>query len=305
MLTGVSRRPGGMMAGLLIALLAGCSMIAPTRPSTGLQTVPDPPPTTARPAPSPAPSSSARPTDPGQTLRGNAVYAVDLATRVRCRLEIRSPRPPLADHRLAGHLRKAVECLMEVWAAPLAAAGITLQEPRIRTYRRSVKTLCGTFRSGRAPAYYCSASSTIYWPLSGDDGNEAYTFARIGYLALLAHEFGHHLQSATGILPAYAERIDETERTADRHRLSRRLELQAQCFEGAFLRAVRRDIDFSARDHDQLEVWHSYTGDEDPPASRGPDHGTSAAQVRWLDRGLATHDLGRCNTWTASPGSVR
>ena len=52
-------------------------------------------------------------------------------------------------------------------------------------------------------------------------------------------------------------------------------------------------------------MWHSYTGDEDPPSSRRPDHGSSAAQIRWLERGLDSQDFGRCNTWVARKSAVR
>lgn len=55
----------------------------------------------------------------------------------------------------------------------------------------------------------------------------------------------------------------------------------------------------------ELRRWHSFTGDEDPPASRRPDHGTSRAQVGWLERGLDSGDLGRCNTRPADSSAVR
>ncbi len=304
MLTEMGPRPGMIAVAMLGVLLAGCSLPPGGTPSTSPSPVAPTPSITARAAP--APDSTVAPqADADAVLRDNPIENVVLADRVRCRFEVRAPRPPLADRRLARHLRSAVDCLMAVWAEPLAEVGVTLVQPRIITYRRAVKTPCGTFRVRGAPAYYCSATATIYWPVTGDDGNEAYTFARVGYLALLAHEFGHHVQSASGVLAAYAARGDRIEDKADRHRLSRRLELQAQCFEGASLRAVRRSIDLSSDDRYQLEVWHSYTGDEDPPDRRSPDHGTSAAQVRWLERGLATRDLSRCSTWTAPAKTVR
>ena len=72
-----------------------------------------------------------------------------------------------------------------------------------------------------------------------------------------------------------------------------------------FLGTVARSIELSAEDRDELRTWHGFTGDEDPPDSRKPDHGTSAAQIRWLVRGLDSQDFGRCNTWTAPRSKVK
>ena len=72
-----------------------------------------------------------------------------------------------------------------------------------------------TVRPEGAPAYYCSITRTIYWPATGDDGSEAYTFARLGYVGLVAHEFGHHMQAASGMLSEYAQRSYGTRAAAN------------------------------------------------------------------------------------------
>jgi predicted metalloprotease len=240
------------------------------------------------------------------SLKKNSIYAVDLGdVRVTCNVKVRSPKPPLQDAKLAGYGKKLVGCLMKSFAKPLAAQGIELSTPKIKAYRRTIKTPCGRFGQRDAPAYYCSATRTIYWPVSADDGNEAYTFARLGYLGLVSHEFGHHMQAASGMLREYSQRAFSAKNKSERYVLSRRLELQAQCFEGIFLATSARSIGLSSNDRYQLRVWHSYTGDEDPPSGRKPDHGSSAAQIRWLNRGLDSQDFGRCNTWKASKKSVK
>jgi uncharacterized protein len=108
----------------------------------------------------------------------------------------------------------------------------------------------------------------------------------------------------TGMVNQYGKSYAEARKT-ERYLLSRRLELQAQCFEGVFLQTVSRSIRLNAIDRDELRMWHSYTGDEDPPSSRKPDHGSSAAQIRWLNRGLDSQDFGRCNTWRARKSEVK
>ena len=260
----------------------------------------------SEPASTPGSSTGRTPGRPNKSLARNSIYAVDLGdTRVSCKVRVRSPNPPLKDADLSAYGKKLVQCLVKAFEKPLAAHGIGLTTPKVKAYRKTIKTPCGRFHQRGAPAYYCSATRTIYWPVSGDDGPEAYTYARLGYVALVAHEFGHHLQSASGMLGEYALRAYRTKSRSERYLLSRRLELQAQCFEGIFLAMAARSLELSGNDRFQLRIWHGYTGDEDPPSSRKPDHGSSAAQIRWLNRGLDSADFGRCNTWKASKKSVK
>ena len=212
-------------------------------------------------------------------------------------------RSPLANSKLQAYLTDVVGCLTRVFKAPLAAEGFTLVEPKVKTYHKRVESPCGDFGQSGSPAYYCSTTRTIYWPDTVDDGREAYTFARLGYVGLTAHEFGHHLQATTGMLNGYAVAHEKASKK-DGYALSRRLELQAQCFEGVFLHATSKDLDVSAKDRRELKAWHSYTGDEDPPDDRKPDHGSSKAQFGWLERGLDSGDFADCNTWTASASKV-
>lgn len=216
---------------------------------------------------------------------------------------MRRPKPPLANKKLEPYLTDVVGCLTKVFKAPLAARGFTLVEPKVKTYHRRLESPCGDFGQDGSPAFYCSTTRTIYWPDTVDDGREAYTFARLGYVGLTAHEFGHHLQATTGMLSAYAAAYDDGSKK-ERDALSRRLELQAQCFEGVFLHATSADLDLTAKDRRELKAWHGYTGDEDPPEERKPDHGSSKAQWAWLERGIDSGDFGDCDTWTAKAKSV-
>jgi hypothetical protein len=298
---------------------------------TLIQTLPDPAPSgpgvvavgpsttragSARPSAASAPpqTPTARPTAkpkaerpvPNRSLTRNSLYSVELdRARVRCAITVRSPKPPLRNDNLAPYLRTLLKCMVKAVVKPVAGAGFSLTAPKVKVYRKSIKSPCGRFDQNGAPAYYCSANQTIYWPATRDDGSEAYTFARLGYVGLAAHEFGHHLQAASGLTAGYARRYYAADQKAARYRLSRRLELQAQCFEGVFLGAAARSLDLSDADRQQLRSWHGYTGDEDPPSSRKPDHGSSAAQIFWLNRGLDSADFGRCNTWKASKASVK
>ena len=187
---------------------------------------------------------------------------------------------------------------------PLAAKGFTVTEPKIKVYRSTVRAACGRFDQKGAPAYYCSADQTIYWPATRDDGREAYTFARLGYTALLAHEFGHHLQAVTGMVSEYGRLCPGG--------VARRA-VPAQPPPRAAGPMLRGGVPGHRRPFDRAQrrgpggaaTWHGFTGDEDPPDRREPDHGTSATQLRWLVRGLDSQDFGRCNTWSAPKSEVK
>ena len=275
----------------------------PASPATSATAaVPTQPSPRPEPRPSSTPSKPAEPDPPRMGLKSNSLYDIDLSGSGSCKAKVRRPDPPLKNSALAPYLRTIVSCLMDTFRTPLAQKGFTLKTPKVKTYKGSIKTPCGRVGSSSNPAFYCS--NTIYWPVSSDDGREAYTLARLGYVGLAAHEFGHHLQSTTGMLYSYGVSYSGSSRSA-RLTLSRRLELQAQCFEGVFLAHNRRALDVSSRDRREIRAWHSFTGDEDPPSSRQPDHGTSKAQFAWLDKGLDGADFGRCNTWSASKKSVK
>ena len=262
-------------------------------------------PAPSEPASTPESSTGQAGTRLNRSLAKNSIYAIDLGgTDVSCKVKVRSPQRPLTDASLGPYGRRIVGCLVKAFGEPLAAHGIELTTPKIKVYSKTIKTPCGRFGQKGAPAYYCSITRTMYWPATVDDGTEAYTFARLGYVGLVAHEFGHHMQATSGMLSEYAQRSYGTKGRNQRYSLSRRLELQAQCFAGIFLAVTAESMGLSSSDRYQLKVWHAYTGDEDPPRGRKPDHGSSAAQIRWLNRGLDSADFGRCNTWTASKKSV-
>jgi predicted metalloprotease len=266
------------------------------------QSTPTPQPTT--PSPSPTPS---KPTakEPQTGLIKNSIYGLELDRgEAECSIKVRRPKPPLKNSKLKPYLEDLVDCMVKVYRKPFAKIGFELSTPRIRPYSGKIAAPCGDLDQHGSPAYYCSADETIYWPVTSDDGREAYTFARLGYVGLLAHEFGHHLQAETGMFREYSYSWAEASEKKQLE-LSRRLELQAQCFEGVFLSYAEDAIELDSSDLYEIREWHSYTGDEDPPSSRKPDHGSSSAQYRWLERGYESTDFGRCNTWKASDKSVR
>ncbi|TDE41421.1 hypothetical protein E1295_30160 [Nonomuraea mesophila] len=115
------------------------------------------------------------------------------------------------------------------------------------------------------------------------------------YLAyFLGHEYTHHVQAMNGIFTKYypAARAEAGEN--GKLELSRRLELQADCFSSAFVGSVRGTLPVKASDWKYLIDWKRENGGKHWPKN---DHGQGTTQAYWMEKGFNTG----CNTWTA-PG---
>ncbi len=99
------------------------------------------------------------------------------------------------------------------------------------------------------------------------------------------HEYAHHVQRRIDVLAAAYTR-DE-----DQLQISRRIELQADCFMAMTGIAIR-NTGLNADDRAEMRVWRNAVPDE--------IHGRSASQLFWIERGFGTDDFGRCSTWTAN-----
>ncbi|WP_026927146.1 neutral zinc metallopeptidase [Granulicoccus phenolivorans] len=214
------------------------------------------------------------------------------------KLPIRTP--PIPDDELADHLQQIVNCLVTVNRPALAAQGITLSTPTVVTFRATVTSACGTQSRN---AFYCPDDQSIYVDTLADDpGKKFYATVRNGYVNLISHEFGHHLQLLAGITADYAQRQAGLDR-AGQLELSRRLELQATCFQGVFLGATWRELGVTDADYTDLMGW--FADNNDVEYGEGT-HGSAAAMQRWFRAGF-NHRLntyGRCNTWVVAPAEV-
>ncbi|MFJ2034040.1 neutral zinc metallopeptidase [Streptosporangium sp. NPDC087985] len=208
------------------------------------------------------------------------------------------PEPPLIDGgmpRTREYLTAVMKCLNKSWSAHLAQAGLRFRTPTVRLYGEPAERVCGVRWPANAAAFYCTERATLVFPLTGgwiEDRTDLYP------LKVVAHEYGHHLQSLTGVRAGYEARVhsDHTHQAE----LGRRYELQADCLSGVFLGSVRRSLSRTEQDWEALSDVLRASGDDADHRT----HGTGANRVSWFKRGYRAVSPAACDTWTAPPSHV-
>ncbi|MBF6173342.1 neutral zinc metallopeptidase [Nocardia blacklockiae] len=193
-------------------------------------------------------------------------------------------------------------CLDNMWKPVLQAAGLPFSSPTISVPARSANASSPCSSSGGSfAAFYCSTNHTIYMPLDtiqiedyGDDS--------VIYLAVFAHEYGHHVEAITGILDkAHRDRYDAGATSAKGLELSRRTELQAQCFGGMFIGSSNH-VGTVSVDQAQRTIQDNYSRGDGQGDTR--DHGSKQHYGSWYEHGYINNRTQKCNTWLADASDV-
>ncbi|MGI5272962.1 neutral zinc metallopeptidase [Nonomuraea sp. CA-218870] len=193
------------------------------------------------------------------------------------------------------YLSVIMKCLHKSWKARFAADRKPFREPRVRFYDDPERRVCGVPWPESAAAFYCTDHRVLVFPLTGEwieNRTDLYP------LKVAAHEYGHHLQSLTGIRRHYEARVKSSPgRQAE---LGRRYELQADCLSGVFLAAVWGSLDRTGEDWTALLDATRASGDDEHRRS----HGKGVTRVRWLKRGYQALSPAACDTWSAPRATV-
>jgi predicted metalloprotease len=194
---------------------------------------------------------------------------------------------------------------MRSWQIPATTAGFTLVRPKVTIYGDQVTTSCGN-KPGVA-AFYCTLNQQIYFSrLYPDRLTTLKTNPWAGDLTM-AHEFGHAIQGRTGIWNSYDIIDDYEPDSSARLLLSRRMEAQADCFSGLFLRSVSSSI--GVQQTDVPGVLDTFYAKGSDVLSKKPDivttHPRGASRRYWGQTGLGTAEVAKCNTFSAEASLVR
>jgi predicted metalloprotease len=224
----------------------------------------------------------------------NKLYSAGKVPAVRC-------RPPTAPLRskaaLLAHGRIIVDCMYRAWSPLVARADFYAEPPALAAYSDAAdrSTVCGA-PPANSDAFYCSEVRTILfdWEVVLEDPDDP-EWSLVDFHFILAHEYGHYLQDAVGIMSSYNH---DSASAAVRLEDERRLELQASCLGAAFLGANRRALQLTGERHAIFEEQIENTGDENSPDTPR-DHGSRKSHAYWASRAFESGSPASCNTFTA------
>lgn len=191
--------------------------------------------------------------------------------------------------------------ISDVWAAQLS--GYT--PPKTVLYDQGTSTGCGYGQSAMGP-FYCPNDQTVYldlgfWQQMQELGGSKADFAKA---YVIAHEFGHHVQTLTGA----SQKVQQAQQSMGQdvgNRYSVALELQADCYAGVWaVNAPKVSNGEVAADQSDLAEGLKTAqaiGDDTLQRRQGgqvtPEnftHGSSAQRMQWLQAGFRSGDPKVC-----------
>jgi len=192
----------------------------------------------------------------------------------------------------------ALLSLNQTWEPLFREAGIEFRQPALVFYSGGVRSGCGSASSAAGP-FYCPADQSMYLDTSFYDQLERQLGAGGDFARyyVIAHEYGHHVQTITGLSDQIRSAQQQNPRQANQ--LQVLMELQADCYAGVWAGRNRDKIE--PGDFEEGMTAASAIGDDALTGGRVSSenftHGTSAQRSQWLRRGLETGDEDQCDTF--------
>ncbi|MEV1172230.1 neutral zinc metallopeptidase [Nonomuraea sp. NPDC049784] len=313
----------GSMAALFVLLVIGAALLkGSSRPETttpvAIPTYEPSESTTDEPSPTWTPtrshSQSEEPTQQETTptqqqpkvtlntsLKNNTVYRAGALPRLSC---------PAGNANIFNHsqlkalILKTGKCMDQAWGPILKKQGINFSPPSYAIAAKRGRGACGDYPSaGSMVPYYCPRNNTIYASTSAmarGNGN-ARGYGQIiswhgGIISMLAHEYGHHVQNITGMMDSWWRASLDSSSQSGKLALSRKLELQATCFGGMWMRSVASSYPVNTSMRARLFWFYGQVGDY-PGWPR--DHGKPVNNNLWFRQGWEKSKTFQCNTWLA------
>jgi uncharacterized protein len=217
-----------------------------------------------------------------------------------------------------GALDKYTDCRMikvynvadTVWKQEFARRGIPYNPPRLVFFTSATSTGCGRASSSTGP-FYCPADQRIYFDLGflqelqdrfGAQGQFAQAY-------ILAHEYGHHLQTLLGTEPKVRAAQERNPSLANRYSVA--LELQADCYAGVWAKLAdqsqQNGINLTTDNIKEAQNAAAAVGDDriqqETQGRVNPEsftHGTAQQRANWFTKGYSSGNIDSCNTFAGA-----
>ncbi|MCU0883025.1 MAG: neutral zinc metallopeptidase [Hyphomonadaceae bacterium] len=197
----------------------------------------------------------------------------------------------------------------DFWTGYFRQQGMEYPLPKMVLFRGQTRSACGAASQASGP-FYCPADQAIYLDLAFFDDMERKLGARGDFAQayVIAHEVGHHVQEATGLLGEANQAMARNRgERAGEDSIAVRIELQADCLAGIWAAGtVARDGSLEAGDIEEAIGAAEAVGDDRlQQRAQGfdvPDsftHGTSEQRARWFMTGMRATSPSQCDTFKA------
>ncbi|WP_327085760.1 neutral zinc metallopeptidase [Nonomuraea sp. NBC_01738] len=227
-------------------------------------------------------------------LTNNALYRTGQFASGACR----TPAMPNRGHAaVKSYLTTSFTCVNSAWAKHLSASGMALSRPGFTYFTKGDSPFCQVKAKDIMPGAYCNPTRTIGVILPQPVREYA---PEVGFMLVMAHEYGHHVQNSMGMLAAASKERYPSRKAA--LEASRRYELQADCLAGVYISSIWDSQRRSVPEWGTLIALAWSLGGE--KGSKTNDHGSGTNRARWFNKGFAAESPAACNTWTASSAKV-
>lgn len=213
-----------------------------------------------------------------------------------------------ADQRAGQFVSVTLADTEEIWADIFRdQVGKPYNPATLVLFKGITQSPCGN-ASGASGPFYCPGDKKIYLDTNFFTTMERQMGAKGDFAAayVVAHEVAHHVQNELGIL-GQANRVRAQSSKAESNAISVRIELQADCYSGAWARQAQARFGSLERG-DIAEAMNAAKriGDDalQRSAGRVPQphtftHGTSEQRQRWFATGYDSGDVRSCDTFSA------
>jgi predicted metalloprotease len=194
-----------------------------------------------------------------------------------------------------------VSDIQDFWAETFSLSGRDYPETKLVLFTGSTTSGCGPASSATGP-FYCPADQKVYLDLGFFDELSS-RFGAPGDFAMayvIAHEFGHHVQTATGVSNAVRDTVSQDGSRSNE--LSVKQELQADCLAGVWAHSAISELEpgdieealgaAAAVGDDRIQQGTS--GRIDPESWT---HGSSEQRQAWFTVGYRSGNVADCDTF--------
>jgi predicted metalloprotease len=215
----------------------------------------------------------------------------------------------------SGALDKYTDCRLikvynvadTVWSQEFQRRGLPYQSPKIVFFTGATRTGCGNASAATGP-FYCPPDQELYFDLNflqqlqdqfGAQGQFAQAY-------IVAHEFGHHLQTLLGTEPKVRAAQERNPSLANKYSVA--LELQADCYAGVWANLAdassQNGIKLTQDNIAEAQNAASAVGDDriqqETQGRVNPEsftHGTAQQRKDWFTTGYRSGDIKSCDTF--------